>query len=199
VTSPAVRPLHHLSPLRKNQCRSHRSGRACDNCEEGWTLLFDSAECERVEKCTAGQTVLVLTVLYWIAIVVAVFVMMYFKVSIRYLYALSYYYSVIDNILGQIVYHVQYLATTVSTISSIAKVTPQFLGKLCLTKYIGGIDQQFLHYMHPIAVTFILIAISFLAKMSYISFLHSSAGELFMSFVFCCYYRTHRWQVPHFY
>ena len=62
--------FYHLSPLRANQCRSHRSGPACGNCEEGWTLSFDSAECVKTEKCTAGQTALVviLTVLYWIAV-----------------------------------------------------------------------------------------------------------------------------------
>ena len=37
--------FYHLSPLRTNQCRLHRSGSACGNCEEGWTLSFDSTEC----------------------------------------------------------------------------------------------------------------------------------------------------------
>ena len=36
---------YHLSPVRDNQCRLHRSGIACGSCEEGYTLSFDSAEC----------------------------------------------------------------------------------------------------------------------------------------------------------
>ena len=59
----------------------------CEFSEEGWTLSYDSTECVEDEKCTAGQTVLVviLTVLYWMAVVVAAFVLMYFKIDIGYL------------------------------------------------------------------------------------------------------------------
>ena len=35
-----------LSPLRSNQCNSHRTGPACGSCEEGYTLSFDSVECK---------------------------------------------------------------------------------------------------------------------------------------------------------
>ena len=31
---------YHLSPVRDNQCRSHRSGTACGNCDDGYTLPF---------------------------------------------------------------------------------------------------------------------------------------------------------------
>ena len=51
--------IYHLSPVRKNQCKSHRTGVACGNCKEGYALSFDSTECIRVAKCTAGQTILV--------------------------------------------------------------------------------------------------------------------------------------------
>jgi len=161
--------FYHLSPLRTNQCRSHRSGPACGNCEEGWTLSFDSAKCVKTEKCTAGQTALVviLTVSYWIAVVVAVFVMMYYKVSIGYLYVITYYYSILDTLLNQTLYLSQWLLITFNTVASIFKITPQFLGQLCLVKGMSGIDQQFIHYVHPFAVTMILIAISLLARISY--------------------------------
>ncbi|XP_065904916.1 uncharacterized protein [Dysidea avara] len=161
--------FYHLSPLRANQCRSHRSGPACGNCEEGWTLSFDSAECVKTEKCTAGQTTLVviLTVLYWIAVVVAVFVMMYFNVPIGYLYVITYYYGMLDILLNHTLYLSQSLLTTHNTIASIFKITPQFLGQLCLVKGMSGIDQQFIHYVHPLAVTLVLIAISLLARLSY--------------------------------
>ena len=35
---------YHLSPLRDNQCRSHRSGVACGSCTDGYTLSFDSTD-----------------------------------------------------------------------------------------------------------------------------------------------------------
>ena len=50
--------------------------------------------------------------------------------------------------------------------SSITKITPQFLGQMCLVRGMSGIDQQFVHYIHPLAVSIILILISCLAKRS---------------------------------
>ena len=159
---------YQLSPERDNQCRSHRSGIACGSCEEGYTLSFDSIECLDLNECTTGQTVLVLAliVLYWIVIIVAVFSLMRFKVGIGYLYAITYYYSVVDLLLNQNWYLSSVLNTTINVISSTAKIIPQYLGKFCLIKNMSGIDQQFIHYTHPVAVSFFLILITVLARRS---------------------------------
>ena len=68
--------FYQLSPVRFDQCSSQRSSTACGSCEEGFSLSFDSAKCVKVNKCTTGQRVLVilLSVIYWIALVVMVFV-----------------------------------------------------------------------------------------------------------------------------
>ena len=160
--------IYHLSPVRANQCKPHRSGTACGNCEKGYSLSFDSPNCVEVDKCTIGQTVLVITLslLYWIAVVVAVFVMMYFKVTVGSLYAIIYYYSVVDILLSQILFISNGLYTTVSIMSSLAKLTPQFLGQLCLVQNMSGIDQQFIHYVHPTVISLILIMIIMLARRS---------------------------------
>ena len=50
--------------------------------------------------------------------------------------------------------------------SSFSKITPQFLGELCIVTGMSGIDQQFIHYIHPSAVTLILMAITLLARKS---------------------------------
>ena len=159
---------YHLSPIRDNQCRSHRSGTACGSCTHGYTLSFDSTECVSIESCTAGQTVLVilLTVIYWIVIVTLVFAMMYYKVGIGYLYSITYYYSIVDILLSQHLYASRGLYLTVSIMSSFSKITPQFLGELCLTTGMSGIDQQIFHYIHPLAVIVILGMISLLARRS---------------------------------
>ena len=160
---------YHLSPVRDNQCMLHRSGTACSSCYIGYTLSFDSAECIPVKACTIGQTILLvaLIILYWIAITVAVFVMMYFKVEIGYFYGITYYYSIVDILLSQNWFlSDKQPYTLINVISSITKITPQFLGRLCLVQGMSGIDQQFLHYIHPLAVSFILVLISCLAKRS---------------------------------
>ena len=41
---------YHLSPVRDNQCRLHRSDTACGSCEEGYTLSFDSIKCMSVKS-----------------------------------------------------------------------------------------------------------------------------------------------------
>ena len=158
---------HQLSPERENQCSSHRTGIACGNCEEGYTLSY-SADCVSVDKCTVGWTVLVvtLTLLYWITIVVAVFAMMYYKVPTGYLYAITYYYSMIDVLLSQHLYLFSSLNTAVVITSSVFKISPEFLGQFCLVKGLSGIDIQFIHYIHPSAICVILIMISVLAKCS---------------------------------
>ena len=157
---------YHLSPVRDNQCKSHRSGTACGSCEEGYTLSFDSPECVNVDSCTAGQTILMilLTMIYWIAMVTLVFAMMYYKVGIGYLYSITYYYSIVDIILNQNLQASRGLYLTVRIISSFSKIIPQFLGEFCLTTGMSGIDQQFIHYIHPSAIILILVIITFLAR-----------------------------------
>ena len=66
---------------------------------------------------------------------------------------------------GSNLYVSQGLFTVVSIMSSAAKVTPQFLGQLCLVKNMG-IDQQVVHYVHPLAVMIIVGMICLLARMS---------------------------------
>ena len=159
---------YHLSPVRNDQCRSHRSGTACGSCKDGYTLSFDSTECLNIESCTAGQTVLVilLTVTYWIVIVILVFAIMYYKFGIGYLYCITYYYSIVDILLSQNLQASRGLYLTISIMSSFSKITPQFLGELCLTTGMSGIDQQFIHYIHPGAIVLIIVMISLLARRS---------------------------------
>jgi len=152
--------------VRINQCSSHRSGTACGSCEEGYTLSFDSVECVSVNKCTTGQTVLVVMV-YWIVIVILVFIMTYYHVGTGYLYAITYYYSMLDILLSQNVYQAKELFTAVATMSSLVKITPQFLGQLCLVKNMSGIDQQFIHYLHPLAVSIMIVIICQSARISH--------------------------------
>ena len=159
---------YHLSPVRDNQCMLHRSGTACGSCEEGYTLSFDSVECINVKQCSIGQTVLIvaLILLYWIIIIAAVFSMMHFKVGIGYLYVMTYYYSVMDLLLNQNWYLSSALNTTVNVMSSIAKIIPQFLGHFCFIINMSGIDQQFIHYIHPVAISLFLVLITVLARRS---------------------------------
>ena len=158
---------HSLSPGRENQCTSHRSGIACGSCEEGYTLSY-AAECVSVNMCTVGWTVLAvtLTILYWIVIIIGVFAMMHYKLPIGYLYAITYYYSMVDVLLGQYSYSYLSLHITIGILSSVFKLAPQFRRDLCLVKGLSGIDIQFIQYIYPLAISIILAIISLLARCS---------------------------------
>ena len=161
---------HQLSPTRNNQCRLHRAGIACGSCENGYTLPYYSSECVSIDKCTMTWSIVIviLTVLYWIAIVAVVFIMMHYQINIGKLYAITYYYSIVDVLLSDNSDDFpDGLYTFINIMYSIAKLTPQFLGKLCLVKGISGIDQQFIHYIHPLAVAFILLILSLVARCSH--------------------------------
>ena len=142
------------------QCYSHRTGVACGECKPGYTLAYDYPDCINAHKCYAGMTFVVVasTVLYWIIVVALVFGLMQFKISLGYIYGLIYYYSIIDILLGSNLFISEEVFQLVTILSSFAKLTPQFLGKLCFVQGLSGIDQQFIHYFHVVSI-FLLIGI----------------------------------------
>ena len=147
-----------------NQCSSHRTGVACGECKPGYTLAYDSPDCINTDRCSAGITVLVLvlTILYWIIVVALVFGLMQRKVSLGYAYGLIYYYSIIDILLGSNMFISDGVFQLVTILSSFAKLTPQFLGRLCFVQGLSGVDQQFIHYFHAISI-FLLIVVAIIA------------------------------------
>ena len=165
-TSPGYYSLHGESD---DQCSLHRTGVACGKCKSGYTLAYDSPDCINTHKsCSAGMTILVivLTILYWIAIVAVVFGLMYFQfqISSGYAYGIIYFYSIVDILLvNDVSKEVSHL---VSILSSFAKLTPELFGQLCLVEGLSGIDQQFIHYSHALAVSLILLIIVLAAKRS---------------------------------
>ena len=154
-----------------DQCNPHRTGVACGQCSKGYTLAYNSLDCISVDKCSPGMIVLVLvlTALYWIAIVAILFVVAYYlkmqaKVSLGYLYGIMYFYSTVDILLASNLHITNQVFYTVSTLSSFAKPNPQFLGRLCFIKNLDTIDQQFIHYYHVVFISVILIGIAITAK-----------------------------------
>ena len=127
-------------------------------------------DCISVNQCSAGWTVLViiLTCLYWIAVVAGVFSLMYFRfqISLGYLYGLIYYYSMVGILLNNNPYVSDGAFQFTTVLSSFAQLTPQFLGKLCFVKGLNGIDQLFIHYSHAVGVSLLLLLIVVAARYS---------------------------------
>ena len=151
-----------------DQCSSNRTGVACGECKPGYTLAYDSPDCIHRDKCSAGMTVLVivLTILYWIAVVAGLFCLMYFwfKIPLGFVYVIIYYYSIVDIMLVDDLSNI--ISQLVNILSSFAKLTPPLFGQLCLVEGLSGIDQQFIHYFHVLAVSLILLIIVVAARYS---------------------------------
>ena len=155
-----------------DQCNSHRTGVACGQCNEGYTLAYNSPDCISVEKCSPGITVLViiLTILYWIVIIAMFFGVAYYlntkQISPGYLYGITFFYSIVDILLVTNLHLTDAVFYTATILSSFAKLNPQFLGRLCFVKNLDSIDQQFIHYCHAVFISIILIGIYFTGKCS---------------------------------
>ena len=58
------------------------------------------------------------------------------------------------------------ISQLVDVLTSLAKLTPPLFGQLCLVEGLSGIDQQFIHYSHALAVSLILLIIVLAARYS---------------------------------
>jgi len=149
------------------QCAYHRTGPACGRCKHGYVLPYDSTECIPSSNCSTGITVLVivLTVFFWFAMVIVIMIILNFSFQIGYFYSIIYFYSIVDLLFNgfsgsELLF--------VKVLSGFAKLTPKFLGTMCFVKSTewSGIDQQFLHYIHPISVLGILVSLAVVARHS---------------------------------
>ena len=153
-----------------DQCNSHRTGAACGQCSEGYTLAYNSPDCISVDKCSPGMTVLViiLTILYWIVIIAMLFGVAYYlntqQISPGYLYGITFFYSIVDILLVTNLHLTDGVFYTATILSSFAKLNPQFLGRLCFIENLDAIDQQFIHYCHVVFISIILMVIYIIAR-----------------------------------
>ena len=73
--------------------------------------------------------------------------------------------NIVDILLGQTLYYSDSLNSLVVFISSIAKLTPRF-SLICFVQGVSGIDQRFIHCVHPLAVLCMLVIFSMSARYS---------------------------------
>ena len=153
-----------------DQCSSHRTGVACGQCSEGYTLAYNCPDCVSMSKCSPGMTLLLVavTAFYWIIVIAVLFGVAYFlntqQVSLGYLYGIILFYSIVDILLVSNLHITNGVFYTTTILSSFAKLNPQFLGRFCFIKNLDAIDQQFIHYCHVVFISVILLVIHIIAK-----------------------------------
>ena len=157
--------------LSHNQCHVHRQGTACGECATNYTLAFDSTDCIPTSECQVWWTVLVviIVILYWVVALFTVISVMYFvraPTITGYVYGIIYFYSILDLFIGENLIVSDGVVQFVAIISGITNLTPRFLSKVCFVKGLSGIDQQFIHYVHPLAISLMLFLISRVARRS---------------------------------
>ena len=159
-----------LSSVQDYQCRSHRTGAACGNCEDNYTLAFDLEDCIPTSNCHIWLTILIFicVIVYWFLALLVILCITHFvnvPVITGYAYGIIYFYSILDlfvanNLVSDI------MTKIIDIFSGFANLSPRFLGMLCLFKGLSGIDQQVIHYVHPLAISLLLFIISRVAKHS---------------------------------
>ena len=142
-----------------DQCRQDRTGPVCSKCKPGYVLPFDSAKCVKINQCSPEITfgVVSLCVVFWFVIIVMIIAASnYFTFPVGFTGGIIYFYSVIDYLLGDIDDWPVFQFVTI--LSNLARLNPKFFGTLCVTSNTGwsGIDQQFFHYVHPLAIVCVL-------------------------------------------
>ena len=178
-------PTHYCSFIHRNkftlgyselpdtvdaQCNDHRTEIACGQCSSGYTLTYGTTDCISLKHCSTIITLIVVasTCVYWLVIVVGVFILLYCsrRTSIGYTYGIIYYYSMLGVLFSSSVSISEPAQLFLFVISSFTQLSPQFLGKLCLVKGLSGIDQLFIHYAHPVAVSLLVVVFVITANFS---------------------------------
>ena len=158
-----------LSKFSDDQCNLHRTGPACGKCQDNYTLAYDSIDCIPDSHCSAWWTagIVILTVIYWLTVSLTIIFMMYFITAptlLGYVYGITYFYSVIDLFVSNDLPISDGMVKLIEILSGFVNLTPRFLGSLCLVKGLSGIDQQVIHYVHPVAIALLLFLIPKLVK-----------------------------------
>ena len=161
--------LCDLSEFSDDQCNLHRTGPACGKCQDNYTLAYDSIDCVPDSHCSAWWTagIVILTVIYWLTVSLTIIFMMYFITAptlLGYVYGITYFYSVIDLFVSNDLPISDGMVKFIEILSGLVNLTPRFLGSLCLVKGLSGIDQQVIHYVHPVAIALLLFLIPKLVK-----------------------------------
>ena len=106
--------------------------------------------------------------IYWVVVLLIILCITGFvnvPVITGYAYGIIYFYSILELFVSSNLVSNTMLKIT-AVLSGIANLTPRFLGILCFVEGLSGIDQQFIHYVHPLAISLLLFLISRVAKCS---------------------------------
>ena len=89
-----------LSVVQDHQCHSHRTGTACSNCENNYTLAFDLEDCIPTSDCHIWLTILIIisVMIYWVVVLLIILCITGFvnvPVITGYAYGIIYFYSIL--------------------------------------------------------------------------------------------------------
>ena len=141
-------------------CIEGWTGPLCSRCREGLQLGYDYYRCR---KCTVGSKVglVLLIVQYWIFVVLEIVVLLHLNVSAvsAGFYCFLYFYSVIRYYVVAFPYN---LDPVISLLVSFTQLDPKYLAftGFCLFDSVTPIQYEFLHFIHPVAISVLLYVLS---------------------------------------
>ena len=114
-----------------HQCHSHRTGTACSNCENGYTLAFDMEDCIPTSDCHIWLTIVIIisVMTYWVVVLLVILCITGFvnvPVITGYAFGIIYFYSILDLFVSSNLVSNTMLKIT-AVLSGIANLNPRFL------------------------------------------------------------------------
>ena len=153
--------MYELPENASVSCAEGWTGPLCSRCHEGLQLGYDYYRCS---ECSVGNKVglMLLIVQYWIFVVLEIVVLLHLDVSVvsAGFYCFLYFYSVIRY------YYVENfpynMDPVISLLVSFTQLDPKYLAftKFCLFDGMTPIQYEFLHFIHPVAISILLYALN---------------------------------------
>ena len=143
-------------------CDSNRGGIMCSSCKPRFQFTFDALECVPAKSCNAGNTILLVFLLFvfWTVLVLALLLVLKLKLRLGsgHLYCLIYYYGVLPYLTNNTY---PFLTFMVYTFGGFIQVEPRFLGLIekCFAPGWNNIQHSILRYIHPLFISIVMLLI----------------------------------------
>ena len=161
--------LCELPKLQDDQCAGNRGGPLCTRCKPGYSFTYDALQCVPTDTCSAGHFVLFsfINITLWIVAVVGLILILRLKLHVGsgYMYSFLYYFSVVQLFLPATLSSL-FLKAVVFIFTSLPQLDPKILGlfRICVLSELDHLAHTFLHYLHPIIISIIILLFVWIAR-----------------------------------
>ncbi len=145
-------------------CSANRGGILCTSCSPGYSFSFGAVQCVPHDKCSAGNTALLvfLNVAFWV-VLIAILVLvlkLHLRIGSGQLYCLIYYFGVLQYLTVNEFPSV-FLTAVVYLCGGFLELDPRFLGLIdrCFLPDLNNLGHQVLRYVNPLFLALVVLLV----------------------------------------